>query len=147
MHQFIVCTDTNNFSFCLKSTTSKEMKVLSSFWYFQLQKICLLSIYLLKTCPLSHGPYSITKPLCHWSVKTSYIRSSITSCQIWLVICYFLWVQTRAAQNIWVIWCICCCTGCIYMYFIRGFATHEIYILKVVFARPMSFCRFCYSLA
>ena len=103
MHQFIVCTDTNNISFCLKSTTSKLMKILSSFWYFQLQKICSLSVYLLKTRPLSNGAYSIIKQLCHWSVKTFYIRSSITSCQIWLIICYFLWMQTLSAQSILVI--------------------------------------------
>ena len=64
------------------------MKTLSSFWHFQLQKICPLSIYLLKSRPFSHGSISITKQLCHWSVKTSYSRSSITSCQIWFIILF-----------------------------------------------------------
>ena len=97
------------------------------------QKICQLSVYLLKTCPLSKwsmqhhktivihaasqnncDPCSITKQL--WSmhhhktivslaVKASYIRSCITSCQILLIACYFQSVQTRPVHTTWVIGC------------------------------------------
>ena len=38
VHQFLICTDTNNFSFCLKSTTSKQMKILSSFCIFSFKR-------------------------------------------------------------------------------------------------------------
>ena len=38
LQQFIFCSDTTKFSFCLKPTTSNEMKIFSSFWYFHLQR-------------------------------------------------------------------------------------------------------------
>ena len=83
VHQFIVCTDTNNFSFILSQINHIKANE-NTFILLVFSASKELSPVNLPTedPPVISWSIQHHKQLCHWSVKTSYIRSSVTSCQI-----------------------------------------------------------------
>ena len=72
-----------NFSFCLNQPHQRKWKYFHPFGIFSFKRFVSCQFTYWRPTHYLTDPFSITKQLCHWQ-----LRSCITSCQIWLITCY-----------------------------------------------------------